>query len=100
VEVRHIEALDPHRHRRQRERLAQPIERRGAALAPARGLDLLLLERQRRVRAASWRIRRFSPRSDARTSTRDPRRALSASTISGSTDSSTTTSAGTAAAVS
>ena len=63
------------------ERLAQPVERLGSALAPPHR-RALLLERERRIACASSRIRRFSPRSAARTSTRAPRRSPSASATS------------------
>ena len=49
AEVRDVEALDPHRQRVQRERLAQVVERVHPLLAPPLGAQLVLLEREPRV---------------------------------------------------
>ena len=49
ADVRDVEALDPHGQRVEPERLLQPVERLDALLAPALGLELLLVEREPRV---------------------------------------------------
>ena len=49
AEVRDVEALDPHRQGVEPERGLQPVERLDALLAPALGLELLLVEREPRV---------------------------------------------------
>ena len=49
ADVRDVEALDPHRQRVEPERALQPVERLDALLAPALGLELLLVEREPRV---------------------------------------------------
>ena len=49
ADVRDVEALDPHRQRVQLQRLLEPVQRVDALLAPALGLELLLVEREPRV---------------------------------------------------
>ena len=49
AQVREVEALDPHRQGVEPERPLQAVERLDALLAPALGLELLLVEREPRV---------------------------------------------------
>jgi len=79
AEIRDVEALDAHRRHVQAERSLQALQRLHAALAAALGAQPLLIERQAGVALASSRMRRFSPRSAARSSTGPPRRLASAS---------------------
>ena len=46
ADVRDVEALDPHRQRGEPKLALQPVERLHALLAPALGLELLLVERE------------------------------------------------------
>jgi hypothetical protein len=70
--VRDVEALDPHGQRVEPELALQAVERLDALLAPALGLELLLVEREPRVARISTDPPRRSPRICSRISISEP----------------------------
>ena len=90
AEVRDVEALDPNRQRVETELALKAVQRLHALLAPALGLELLLVERQAALRSARSRMRRLPPRSAARTSTLRPARSDSSTPSTSSSEPSAT----------